>query len=129
MSIAPLNTYAAQIPSPATSVAGVSAYAAMSAVAKVKSPGQAQPNSGQQAAPAVSQADVEAAVKKLNDHVSPVLQQIEFSFSVDKESDRIVVRVVDKETKKLLRQIPNEEVLAISKTLDRLHGLVIRQTA
>ncbi|MGQ2967046.1 flagellar protein FlaG, partial [Methylophilus sp.] len=42
-------------------------------------------------------------------------------------SDRIVVKVVDTETQKVLRQIPNEEVLAISKTLDKLRGLVIRQ--
>ena len=129
MSITSLNTYAAQNTSPATTVAGVSAYAATSAVANVKSPGQAQAKAGQQVAPAISQADLEAAVKKLNEHVSPVLQQVEFSFSVDKESDRIIVKVVDKETKKVLRQIPNEEVMAFSKTLDRLQGLVIKQTA
>ena len=98
-------------------------------MANVKPPGQAQLVAGQQAAPVISQADIEAAVTKLNEHVSPVLQQIEFSFSVDKELNRVVVKVVDKETKKVLRQIPNDEVLAFSKTLDRLQGLVIRQTA
>lgn len=75
----------------------------------------------------VSKVELDAAVKKLNELVSPSLQSVEFS--VDQESDRMVVKVVDTETKATLRQIPNEEVLAISKTLDKLQGLVIRQTA
>jgi flagellar protein FlaG len=72
-------------------------------------------------------ATLTSAVKKLNDYVAPALQTIEFS--IDDETDRIVVKVVDTSTQKVLRQIPNEEVLAISKTLDKLQGLVVRQTA
>lgn len=67
------------------------------------------------------------AVNKLNELVSPTLQNIEFV--MDEESDRVVVKVVDTVTQKVLRQIPNEEVLAFSKTLGRLQGLVVRQTA
>lgn len=66
------------------------------------------------------------AVKKLNDYVAPALKTIEFS--IDDDTDRIVVKVVDTETQKVLRQIPNDEVLAITKSLDKLRGLVIRQT-
>jgi flagellar protein FlaG len=75
----------------------------------------------------VDNAILVGAVKKLNDYVAPALQTIEFS--VDQESERMVVKVVDTATQKVLRQIPNEEVLAMSKTLDKLQGLVIRQTA
>ncbi|MFA6180191.1 MAG: flagellar protein FlaG [Methylophilaceae bacterium] len=75
----------------------------------------------------VDKAELDAAVKKLNEFVAPALQTIQFS--VDQESERMVVKVVDTATQKVLRQIPNEEVLAISKTLDKLQGLVIRQTA
>ncbi|MFA7350263.1 MAG: flagellar protein FlaG [Methylotenera sp.] len=75
----------------------------------------------------VDKATLAAAVKKLNELVAPTLQNIEFS--MDQESDRMVVKVVDTTTQKVLRQIPNEEVLAFSKTLGRLQGLVIRQTA
>lgn len=70
---------------------------------------------------------LDAAVKKLNELVAPALQTIKFT--MDEETDRVVVKVVDTETQKVLRQIPNEEVLAFSKTLGRLQGLVIRQTA
>lgn len=74
-----------------------------------------------------SKAALTGAVKKLNEYVAPALQTIEFS--IDDDTDRIIVKVVDTETQKVLRQIPNEEVLAISKTLDKLRGLVVRQTA
>lgn len=67
------------------------------------------------------------AVQKLNEYVAPALQTIEFS--LDQESKRMIVKVVDTATQKVLRQIPNEEVMAMSKTLDKLQGLVIRQTA
>lgn len=75
----------------------------------------------------VDKAALDAAVKKLNELVAPALQTVQFT--MDEETDRVVVKVVDTETQKVLRQIPNEEVLAFSKTLGRLQGLVIRQTA
>lgn len=67
------------------------------------------------------------AVEVLNEHVAPALQSIEFS--LDQETDRMIVKVVDTATQKVLRQIPNEEVIAISKTLGKLQGLMIKQTA
>ncbi|MCB5183755.1 flagellar protein FlaG [Methylobacillus gramineus] len=81
----------------------------------------------QKPAPEASQENVESAVKQINEFISPVMQSIQFS--TDNDSGRVVVKVVDSETQKVLRQIPNEEVLQIAKTLGKLQGLVIRQTA
>jgi flagellar protein FlaG len=67
------------------------------------------------------------AVNKLNELVAPALQTVQFT--MDEESDRVIVQVVDTATDKVLRQIPNEEVLAFSKTLGRLQGLVVREQA
>lgn len=78
-------------------------------------------------APVIDDAALSKAVKMLNDHVAPALQSIEFS--LDQETNRTIVKVVDTATQKVLRQIPNEEVIAISKTLGKLQGLMIRQTA
>ncbi len=89
--------------------------------------GAGTPKVESQAPVLVDKAALEVAVKKLNELVAPALQTI--MFSVDEETDRVVVKVVDIETQNVLRQIPNEEVLAFSKTLGRLQGLVIRQTA
>jgi flagellar protein FlaG len=75
----------------------------------------------------VTKADLATAVKKLNERVSPALQTIQFS--LEQDSARMVVKVIDTATKTVLRQIPNEEVLAFSKTMDRLQGMVIRQKA
>ncbi len=75
----------------------------------------------------VNKAELETAVKKLNDLVAPALQTVQFS--MDEQSERMIVKVVDTASKQVLRQIPNEEVLAMSKTLDKLQGLMIRQTA
>lgn len=93
------------------------------AAAKVMAPG----NSTETSAQPVSKEALDAAVNKLNEFVAPALQSI--VFSMDSELDRMVVKVIDTSTQKVLRQIPNEEVLAISRTLDKLQGLVIRQTA
>lgn len=75
----------------------------------------------------VDRAALTNAVRKLNELVAPALQSIQFA--IDDETDRLVVRVVDAETKEVLRQIPNQEVLAFSKTLGRLQGLVVRESA
>lgn len=101
-----------------TSTQNIQATSGLKVVAKPEEP----------AAPVEpDQATLTGAVKKLNDYVAPALQTIQFS--IDQESERIVVKVVDTATQKVLRQIPNEEVMAITKTLDKLQGLVIRQTA
>ena len=42
------------------------------------------------------------------------------SFSVDNDSNKTVIRVVDAETQKTIRQIPSEELLTISKRIQDL---------
>lgn len=75
--------------------------------------------------PAVNKAELQAAVKKLNEMVSPLATSVEFT--LDEESGKTVVKVIDMETRNVLRQIPNEEALAFSRNLDRLQGLILRQ--
>ena len=43
----------------------------------------------------------------------------EMTFSVDRETKRIVVRVVDRETSEVLLQIPNQQVLRMSEKLPK----------
>lgn len=74
-----------------------------------------------------SKAALTSAVDKLNELVAPALQTVQFS--MDEEAGRMIVKVVDTATQKTIRQIPNEEVLAFSKTLGRLQGLVVREKA
>lgn len=67
------------------------------------------------------------AVNKINAFIAPSSASIQFS--VDADSNRTVVKVVDLETKQVIRQFPNEDVLAMSKALDKLQGLMVKQTA
>jgi len=50
-------------------------------------------------------------------------------FSVDADTNRIVVKVVDNETRELVRQIPMEEMLALAKAMNQLQGLLLRTKA
>jgi flagellar protein FlaG len=86
---------------------------------------------GQSAKAAPSRNEVDDAVKKLNDSMSVSSQSLEFS--VDHDSKQIVVKLIDQNTKEILRQIPTVEALqmakAIDETLDKKQGLLISQTA
>lgn len=42
------------------------------------------------------------------------------SFSIDDESDKTIIKVVDSDTQKMIRQIPSEELLSISKRIQAL---------
>lgn len=67
------------------------------------------------------------AVKNINKAMHDMGQKLEFA--VDEESNRTIVKVVDERTREVIRQMPSQEALDIAKALDRLQGLLIRQTA
>jgi flagellar protein FlaG len=75
----------------------------------------------------VEKSALENAVKKLNDFVAPAVQAIRFE--LDQNTERMVVKVIDSASQRVLRQIPNEQVLVMSQTLDKLQGLVVNHTA
>lgn len=70
---------------------------------------------------------LDQAVEHINKTLAQSRQGVEFS--VDKDTDLNVVKVIDRETKAVLRQMPNEEALAIARQIDRTQGLLIKQKA
>ncbi len=50
-------------------------------------------------------------------------------FHTDAETGRVVVKITDTATGKLVRQIPMEEMLALAKSLERLQGLLLQTKA
>jgi flagellar protein FlaG len=75
-----------------------------------------------------SPAELQQAVTKLNQALQGYNQAIEFS--VDSDSERTVVRLVDTSTGELIRQFPSEETLAISRDIAEFQqGLLLRQKA
>ena len=59
---------------------------------------------------------VEQAVARLNDYVQSLQRDIQFS--IDPESNQPVVRVVDRGSQELIRQIPNETALRLARSLN-----------
>lgn len=70
---------------------------------------------------------VESAVSKISDFVQNF--QRDLLFSIDEESERLVVKVVDSETQEVIRQIPSEESLRIARHLDSADSLILREQA
>ena len=74
----------------------------------------------------VSAEELQNVVKRLNEHVQMISRDLQFS--VDEQSGRSVIRVVNAETQELVRQIPSEEVLRISQYIkeqtDEVAGLI-----
>lgn len=70
---------------------------------------------------------LDEAVGNINKSLKAAGQGVEFS--VDEDSKRLVVKVVDQETREVLRQMPSVEALQIAKALDRAQGMLIKQEA
>jgi flagellar protein FlaG len=81
----------------------------------------------QQSSQIPTMGQVDDAVKNINGALKALSQNLEFS--VDTESNRVIVKVVDKQTNEVIRQMPSSEALEIAKALDRVQGLLIRQKA
>lgn len=70
-----------------------------------------------------------AAVERANRAIPRNASELRFEFH--KEAGRIVVRLVDRRTQEVLRQIPSEEMLAIADALaeQRAAGVLLRSRA
>jgi flagellar protein FlaG len=80
-----------------------------------------------EAAPAPSREQVTQALKSINSMLQDRAPGLEFT--VDRDSAREVVRVVDKETHEVIRQMPSREAIDIAKALDKLHSLLVKASA
>ena len=65
-----------------------------------------------------SQVEIEKQVQNLQEFGQ--LQGWTVNFSVEQELDRVVIKVMDSETKSVIRQIPSEELIAINKRIQAL---------
>ncbi|WP_456406940.1 flagellar protein FlaG [Thiolapillus sp.] len=66
---------------------------------------------------------VSEAVSRLNDYVQTIRRELKFS--IDEASGRTVITVLDAQTKEVIRQIPPEEVVSLSKNLEKKESAII----
>ena len=71
--------------------------------------------------------EVRQALDEVRQAIGPVARNL--LFSVDEDTGKTVIRVIDANTDEVIRQIPSEEFISISKALDKLQGLLLRQEA
>ena len=74
-----------------------------------------------------STTQVAKAVQDLNKSVQSSAPGLEFS--LDTTNNQMVIRVVDQETNEVIMQIPNQEVIEMSQSLDQLQGLLVKLKA
>ena len=67
------------------------------------------------------------ALDRVNDMLRPMARGL--TFSRDTRTGETVVRVVDTQTNEVVRQIPNEDAIAIARALDRVQGMFVQVRA
>lgn len=75
----------------------------------------------------LSAAQTQNALQEVNKVMDAL--SISVRFQVDPEDQQMVIKVVDQDSGKVIRQFPSEEAVRISKALDNLKGLLFAQTA
>ncbi len=87
----------------------------------------ASPEAGKEQSPAaIDPKALQSALSKMTEHVQNLQRALQFS--VDEESGETVVKVVDSETKEVIRQIPSEELLAIANRLRSTAGVLLAES-
>lgn len=86
------------------------------------------------AVPAATQGLAQPDAKALDTAIGNINQSMatrgqDLVFSIDPDSERTIVKIIDQKTNEVLRQIPSQEALDIAKALDSARGLLIKQTA
>lgn len=80
----------------------------------------------------VNREELTSALRQLSSHVQNVQRNL--NFSIDEDSGRMVVKVIDAESEEVIRQIPPEEMLAVARRLrelsdERATGLLVQSKA
>lgn len=128
MAIQPLGTMGAPTPHPASpqQVKSPRGVAESQAAASQEAQPTAMPAVQQQQQ--ASREQVEKAVEEMKKTVESSSAN-NLQFSIDEETGKTVIKVVDKQTGETIRQIPAEEIIALAKSLDKLQGMLLRQKA
>ena len=92
----------------------VEAVAAVSPRPKLPDDGKNLPP-GKTAEPVVDEKAIEEAVREFEQQAQ--LAQRELHFSIDKDSGRTVIKVMDASTQEVVRQIPSDEALRVARKL------------
>lgn len=72
-------------------------------------------------------AELKQTVAAINDFMAQFQRTL--NFSVDQDAGQTVIRVIDTSNDELVRQIPSEDFLAISKHIEQMNNLLFSEKA
>lgn len=75
----------------------------------------------------VQSEQLQKAVDEIEKFAQAVSQNLKFS--IDEDTGKTVIKVMDAETNELVRQIPSEEVIDIARSLNKIHGTLFNDRA
>jgi flagellar protein FlaG len=70
--------------------------------------------------------DVQAAVESLNERLKNL--NVKREFSVEQQLNSLVVKLIDKEQGSVIKQIPSEDAIRLSKNVQEMMGLIFDET-
>ena len=124
MSITPINS---AVTGDSGTAYGNAAPAAKSAPVATTVAAEATPAVAAATQKKPEQKEVDTAVAKLNDFAASNATSL--NFSQDKDTGETVIKVIDTDTDKVLLQIPTVEAIAISKSIEKMRGLLLNDKA
>ena len=77
--------------------------------------------------PEPTRVEIEQAVSRANEHMTAIAPSLQFE--VDPETQKVVIRLVDRQDQRVLRQVPSPEMLEIARALERMQALLVRTRA
>ncbi len=95
-------------------------------VATLNDSSQSVPQASEAEAPELSMEKLQDAVEKMNELMQGGRRSL--NFSVDDSTEKVVIKVMDLETDKVVRQIPSEETLKFAEHLEGMVGMLFDET-
>lgn len=88
--------------------------------------------------PAVDKAEAGARAREMRRELQEALAEVnrqmklngrDLAFSLDDKADRLVIKVTNSQTGELVRQIPDETVLRIARSIEELKGVLYDESS
>jgi flagellar protein FlaG len=76
---------------------------------------------------AVTDEQVAQALEQIKDALGNMTQDL--NFSIDEETGKTVVKIIDTASQEVIRQFPTEDAIAIARSLDKMSGLLFNDKA
>ncbi len=81
---------------------------------------------GQAVNPEPGKSDILNVIGKMNNSFENISEKV--SFSYHEENDRIIIKVIDKETREVVREIPAKDIVKLSEHLKEYLGMLVDES-